>query len=126
MGTDIEATPHARHISGSGEVDANSLKAPTKVGRQELADIVRPLESYEGYHRFDPYASWSIEEERNVVRKTDLRLLTWLCLMMFGYALRSDHISFADGGGKMLYMLTLYSDFSSIAGTCRTRLRITC
>jgi hypothetical protein len=82
MGTDIESTPHARHISG----DANSLKAPTKVGRQELADIVPPHASYEGHHRFDPYASWSIEEERRVVRKTDLRLLTWLCVMMFGYA----------------------------------------
>jgi hypothetical protein len=83
MGNDIEATPHSRHLSNE---DANSLKAPSRVGRQELADIVPPHDSYEGNHRFDPYASWSIEEERRVVRKTDLRLLTWLCLMMFGYA----------------------------------------
>lgn len=80
MGNDIEATPQAR-ISE----DANSLKAPTAVGRQELADIVPPHASYEGNHRFDPLASWSVEEERRVVRKTDLRLLSWLCLMMFAY-----------------------------------------
>lgn len=77
MGQDIEAVPQAR-ISEDG----NSLKAPTRVGREELADIVRPHESYEGLHRFDPVASWTIEEERKVVRKTDLRLLSWLCLMM--------------------------------------------
>jgi hypothetical protein len=81
MGNDIETAPHA-HLNE----DTNSLKAPTRVGRQELAGIVPPHESYEGHHRFDPHASWSIEEERRVVRKTDLRLLTWLCLMMFGYA----------------------------------------
>jgi hypothetical protein len=80
MGTDIEAAPHTRRVSE----DASSLKLPAQVGRQELADIVPPHESYEGRHRFDPHASWSIEEERRVVRKTDLRLLTWLCLMMFG------------------------------------------
>jgi hypothetical protein len=77
MGQDIEAVPQAR-ISE----DVNSLKAPTRVGREELADIVRPHESYEGLHRFDSTAKWTSEEERRVVRKTDLRLLTWLCLMM--------------------------------------------
>jgi hypothetical protein len=79
MGNDIKATPHSRHITE----ETRSLLAPT--GRQELADIVPPHDSYEGQHRFDPSATWSIEEERRVVRKTDLRLLTWLCLMMFGY-----------------------------------------
>jgi hypothetical protein len=126
MGTDIESTPHTRHISGSGDADTNSLKAPTKVGRQELADIVPPLESYEGYHRFDPYASWSIEEERSVVRKTDLRLLTWLCLMMFGYASPLFGISSADGDEKLMLMLTLCLGFSSIVAICRMRSRITC
>lgn len=81
MGNDIEATPHTARVS---DTDANSLKSSSHVGRQELANIVHPHASYEGHHRFDPHASWSIEEERRVVLKTDLRLLTWLCLMMFG------------------------------------------
>ena len=81
MGNDIEAVaPHTTRISE----DASSIKPLAKVGREELADIVPPHESYEGRHRFDPQASWSVEEERRVVRKTDLRLLTWLCIMMFG------------------------------------------
>jgi hypothetical protein len=117
MGIDIEATPHSRHLTNVNS-DANSLKAPTKVGRQELADIVPPHDSYEGQHRFDPHASWSVEEERRVVLKTDLRLLTWLCLMMFGYAM-------CDGIEQM-EMLTETAGFSSIEGICRMRLRIIC
>ena len=78
MGNDIEA------VRSRISEDNGSLKAPTAVGRQELADIVPPHDSYEGKHRFDPTASWTIEEERRVVWKTDLKLLPWLCLMMFG------------------------------------------
>ncbi|KAH7070622.1 major facilitator superfamily domain-containing protein [Paraphoma chrysanthemicola] len=104
MGVDIEAAPQAR-IS----IDANSLKAPTKVGREELADIIPPHESYEGRHRFDPHASWSIEEERRVVRKTDLRLLTWLCLMMFGLQLDRGNLSNALAD-NLLNDLRLTSD----------------
>jgi len=91
MGNDIEASPHTTRISE----DANSLKSSAHVGREELADIVPPHETYEGRHRFDPQASWTIEEERRVVRKTDLRLLTWLCLMMFGLQ-ESSYIVLAD------------------------------
>jgi hypothetical protein len=93
MGNDIEATPHTRRISE----DASSLKPSAQVGRQELADIVPPHESYEGRHRFDPHASWSIEEERRVVRKTDLRLLTWLCLMMFGLQASRSNLGIGHG-----------------------------
>jgi hypothetical protein len=92
MSKDIEAPPHVERISE----DVKSLKSSAHVGREELADIVPPHETYEGRHRFDPHASWTIEEERRVVRKTDLRLLTWLCLMMFGlqessFSLLIDH-----------------------------------
>ncbi|XP_014556083.1 hypothetical protein COCVIDRAFT_100842 [Bipolaris victoriae FI3] len=64
MGQDIEAAaPHTTRISE----DANSIKSLPKVGREELADIVPPHESYEGRHRFDPHASWTIEEERRLL-----------------------------------------------------------
>lgn len=85
---DIEAVA-SRRISEDG----NSLKAPTRVGREELAGVVRPHESYEGGHRFDPTATWTQEEERKVVRKTDLRLLSWLCLMMLVLQLDRGNVS---------------------------------
>jgi len=53
------------------------------VGRDDLADALPPHESYEGHHRWDPSATWTPEEERRIVRKTDLYLLSWLCVMVW-------------------------------------------
>ncbi|OAL52823.1 MFS general substrate transporter [Pyrenochaeta sp. DS3sAY3a] len=88
MGQDIEAAPATRVSE-----DAGSLKAPTKVGRAELADVTRPHETYEGLHRFDPEAKWTAAEERKVVLKTDLRLLSWLCVMMIMLQLDRGNVS---------------------------------
>ncbi|KAF2012952.1 MFS general substrate transporter [Aaosphaeria arxii CBS 175.79] len=87
MGNDIEVARETR-LSEDG-----SLKAPTKVGREELADIILPHETYEGRHRFDPQATWTDAEERRVVRKVDMYLLSWLCLMMFGLQLDRGNVS---------------------------------
>ncbi|KAH8898923.1 major facilitator superfamily transporter [Thozetella sp. PMI_491] len=70
-----------------------SKPSDTLVGRENLADTLPPHETYEGRHRFDPYASWTIAEERKVVRKTDLYLLTWLCVMFFGLQLDRGNLS---------------------------------
>ena len=48
-----------------------------------LAPLV-PHEKFEGKHMWDPYATWTTEEEAQVVRKTDWRLLGWFCIMYFG------------------------------------------
>lgn len=52
------------------------------VGRENLGRALPPHESYEGRSRWDPNLIFSDEEERRVVRKTDIRLLSWLCLMV--------------------------------------------
>jgi hypothetical protein len=52
------------------------------VGRENLSDALPPHETYEGRHRYDPAATWTEQEERRVVRKTDLYLLSWICLMV--------------------------------------------
>lgn len=53
-----------------------------RVGRDHLSSTLPPHESYEGKHRWDPTAEWTPEEEARVVRKTDLYLLSWICLMV--------------------------------------------
>ena len=65
-------------------VDDDLNKGQVAVGRENLHGALPPHASYEGGHRFDPLAQWSPEEEKAVVRKTDIRLLTWLCVMVCG------------------------------------------
>jgi len=60
----------------------SSQLTATRVGRENLADALPPHETYEGLHRYDPGATWTPEEERRVVRKTDFLLLSWLCIMV--------------------------------------------
>jgi len=72
-----------KSIGGSG-ADAASIShlSVARVGRQELSDALPPHESYEGRHRWDPNLEWTTDEEKKVVRKTDLYLLSWICLMV--------------------------------------------
>lgn len=70
--------------------DANALVEPKSeihlpfpsVGRNHLHDALPPHESYEGIHRYHPTVTWTAKEEAAVVRKTDVYLLSWICLMV--------------------------------------------
>ncbi|SPO07454.1 related to nicotinamide mononucleotide permease [Cephalotrichum gorgonifer] len=84
---DIETPLPAEHSSHI------SKGAAVAVGRENLHDAVAPHASYEGAHRFDPSAEWTPEEEKRIIRKTDLRLLTWLCVMFFGLQLDRGNLS---------------------------------
>ena len=57
-------------------------EADIQVGVQSLVDVVAPHESYEGAHLYDPGATWTPQEEARVVRKADIYLLSWLCVMV--------------------------------------------
>lgn len=68
-GKEIELTASA---SGS-ETDVysnNKSKQRTTFATKGLGqDHYRPIDSYEGIHRYDPDFDWEPEEERKVVRK---------------------------------------------------------
>lgn len=68
----------APSVERTSDVDKGSVA----VGRENLHAAVAPHASYEGGHRWDPSATWTPEEEKAVIRKTDLKLLTWLCVMV--------------------------------------------
>ncbi|KAJ0413757.1 major facilitator superfamily domain-containing protein [Aspergillus carlsbadensis] len=89
--TDIEQS--ARSSAAKEVGDVKSSKQSAAVGQEHLAGVIPPHESYEGHHRFDPTASWSPKEERRVIWKTDLMLMTWLCLMFFGLQLDRGNLS---------------------------------
>jgi hypothetical protein len=75
-------------------------------------DRYRPVESYEGFHRYDPDFEWEPSEEKRVVRKVriivlfcytielyadlpkiDKRICSWVCLMFFALQLDRGNIS---------------------------------
>lgn len=64
------------------DVTSSSQISIAPVGRENLSDAIPPHESYEGRHRYDPGATWTEAEERKLVWKTDLYLLSWICLMV--------------------------------------------
>ncbi|KAK8008817.1 hypothetical protein PG991_011368 [Apiospora marii] len=87
MGTD--------DIENQPKIDTESIpsKSQVEAGRENLHHAIRPHQSYEGGHRWDPYVTWTPEEERKAVRKTDLMLLSWLCVMFFGLQLDRGNLS---------------------------------
>jgi hypothetical protein len=72
----------SKRVSSDNEQAAASYSSTAPIGRENLSDQVPPHETYEGLHRWDPAATWTPEEEKKLVRKTDYLLLSWLCLMV--------------------------------------------
>nr|POE96439.1 hypothetical protein CFP56_56489 [Quercus suber] len=48
----------------------------TTFDNESLESLYKPIESYEGYHRFDPDFQWDRKEEQRVVRKIDYKICT--------------------------------------------------
>ena len=107
-------------ITGSGsnsEVGVDKSKARAKDGSAFVttglsSDHYRPIETYEGIHRYDPDFVWEKTEEKRLVRKVcmrpaaqlqliplakspqiDKRICTWVCLMFFALQLDRGNIS---------------------------------
>ncbi|KAF5355755.1 hypothetical protein D9756_003708 [Leucocoprinus leucothites] len=59
-------------------------------------DTYRPPGNYENAHRFEPLARWTWREEKAIVRKIDLRIMIWACIMFFSLDLDRANISQAN------------------------------
>ncbi|CAP61578.1 uncharacterized protein PODANS_4_1820 [Podospora anserina S mat+] len=89
-----KGSPPATLDRGDSHDGKASLKgSEPHVGRSELSDVIPPDDGYEGKHRWDPLATWTPEEEKAVVRKTDIWLLSWLCVMFFGLQLDRGNLA---------------------------------
>lgn len=80
-----DADSESTAVEGAKLATTDSGDIP--VGREHLFHALPPHESYEGRHRWDPDMTWTDDEEKKLVRKTDLYLLSWLCVMFFGLQL---------------------------------------
>jgi hypothetical protein len=77
-GTDISFVPvdsgypavsNSASSSDSRLGDANERNGRHVWNSQEAKDIYKPVEGYEGAHRFDPTLTWTPKEESNLVRQ---------------------------------------------------------
>ncbi|PHH50951.1 putative transporter YIL166C [Ceratocystis fimbriata CBS 114723] len=89
--TPSEVSPSIPAKKAASDISISHISA--QVGRDHLASVITPDPDYEGLHRFDPTATWTPEEEARVVRRTDLRLLVWICVMFFGLQLDRGNLS---------------------------------
>lgn len=61
----------------------------------------KPIDAYEGRHRYDPDFSWTKNEEKRLVRKLDWKICTWACLMFFALQLDRGNIVQALSDGML-------------------------
>ncbi|KAI1078755.1 MFS general substrate transporter [Whalleya microplaca] len=59
----------------------------------DIASQYKPREDWENLHRFDPKARWTWEEEYNVVRKVDWRIMAWTAVMFTAMELDRANLS---------------------------------
>ncbi|KAF2130741.1 MFS general substrate transporter [Dothidotthia symphoricarpi CBS 119687] len=96
--TDFEITTGSSNTSSSENIPESNL-GPGKNERTTYAsnglekDHYRPIETYEGIHRYDPDFEWEPKEEKKVVRKIDKRIMTWACLMFFSLQLDRSNLA---------------------------------
>ncbi|KAL4966721.1 major facilitator superfamily domain-containing protein [Aspergillus stella-maris] len=92
-----EVEADSRAVSDTDDSDKENLgRAGFKnstFSATEDPRFYRPIDSYEGIHRWDPYFDWTEEEERKIVKKIDLRVCTFACVTFFALQLDRGNIS---------------------------------
>lgn len=71
------------YLSRKASLDGSASQIEDRaipVGRENLSEALPPRESYECRHCWDPLATWTEQEECRLVRKTDIYLLSWICV----------------------------------------------
>ncbi|KAK3643226.1 hypothetical protein LTR56_010374 [Elasticomyces elasticus] len=86
----IKAFPEAV-VASSGWF--SKTEGRTTFETSSLDSHYKPIDSYEGRHRYDPDFEWTPAEEKRVVRKIDYKICSWVCLMFFALQLDRGNIS---------------------------------
>jgi hypothetical protein len=77
--------------AGLDAVILPSTQRATFDTESELEEFYKPIESYEGYHRYDPSYTWSTTDEKKIVRR--------VCSHMYYSGSTTALISFRSIGG---------------------------
>ncbi|MCJ1434530.1 hypothetical protein MMC27_003899 [Xylographa pallens] len=85
----------SEHSSINGAVDRDikdSMHADID-DDDDLRKFYEPIATYEGRHRYDPKAQWTLQEEKTLVRRLDYKICAWVCFMFFALQLDRGNIS---------------------------------
>lgn len=63
------------------------LSQPSVFDDSATAEKYKPRDDWENLHRFDPSARWSWGEEYALIRKIDLKIMVWACVMFMALEL---------------------------------------
>ncbi|KAJ5490159.1 Major facilitator superfamily domain general substrate transporter [Penicillium expansum] len=96
MSTEEEKTAQVSASSADGSDEewqkSGQYKTEGTFEAREGHHFYRPIDSYEGLHRWDPNFQWTEQEERKIVRKIDARVCTFACVTFFALQLDRGNI----------------------------------
>ncbi|KAJ5766280.1 uncharacterized protein N7511_003896 [Penicillium nucicola] len=82
-------------IGDNSDKEQQQIYSSKREGTFEASDsphLFRPIDNYEGLHRWDPDFQWTEQEEKKIVRKIDLRVCTFACVTFFALQLDRGNI----------------------------------
>ncbi|PHH74552.1 hypothetical protein CDD82_4884 [Ophiocordyceps australis] len=91
LGVPLQKRPWFR---SSSVIDKHAIATqPSVFDDATTADKYQPPADWENTHRFDPLFRWTWSEELRLVRKVDLYIMVWTCIMFMALELDRANIS---------------------------------